>query len=144
MTAESIRVQKTLPQARVPERQSAGAAGYDLYSTEAGSIPPKGRRSIRTGLKWSIPHSTMGIVFGRSGFAAKNWIEVVESYVHPGVFEELVITLVNNGNSVFEFEECSRIAQIVFVETAGCDISLVDSLDSTERGSLGFGSTGTK
>lgn len=144
MTTEGIRVQKMLPHAKVPQRQSHGAAGYDIYSVEPGKILPKERKSIRTGLKWSIPHSTMGMVFGRSGLALKNWIDVVNSYVYPDAEDELVVTLVNNGNEVFEYEEGSRIAQIVFIKTSGCDVTFVDTMDPTTRGDLGFGSTGMK
>lgn len=144
MTVKAIRIQKVLPNAQVPERQSDGAAGYDIYSTEAGVILPKERKTIRTGLRWNIPSCTLGMVFGRSGLAMRNWIEVMDSYIYPEVSEELVVTLVNNGSKVFEYEEGSRIAQVVFIATCSSDITLVDSLDSTERGSSGFGSTGMK
>ncbi|CAD25403.1 DEOXYURIDINE 5' TRIPHOSPHATE NUCLEOTIDOHYDROLASE [Encephalitozoon cuniculi GB-M1] len=144
MTVSEIRVRKINPRAKIPKRQSEGAAGYDIHSVESGRIPPNGRKSVRTGLAWDVPQSVVGLVFGRSGLALRNWIEVVETCVHPGEDKELVITLVNNGREVFEYEESSRIAQLVFVPVLSCEIDLVESLDLTERGCLGFGSTGMK
>ncbi|KAG5860033.1 dUTPase [Encephalitozoon hellem] len=144
MTVEEIRVRKVHPNARIPRRQSEGAAGYDLHSVESGVIPPGERRSIQTGLVWDIPKSIIGLVFGRSGLALKNWIEVAETCVRPGEAKELEITLINNGKEEFVYEESCRIAQLVFVPVLSCEVSFVESLDSTERGSLGFGSTGLK
>ncbi|ADM11643.1 dUTPase [Encephalitozoon intestinalis ATCC 50506] len=144
MTIGEIKVHKIHPKAKIPKRHSDGAAGYDIYSVESGSVLPNERKSIRTGLIWDIPQSIVGLVFGRSGFALKNWIEVAESCIYPGESKELVITLINNGKDVFQYEESCRIAQLVFVPVLSCEIDLVDSLDSTERGSLGFGSTGMK
>lgn len=144
MTVNGIQVRKVHPLAKIPQRQSEGAAGYDIYSMESGVIPPGHRKSIRTGLVWDIPPSVMGLVFGRSGLALKNWIEVAESCVRPGEAHELKITLVNNGCEPFEYEESSRIAQLVFVPVLSCEVSLVESLDETGRGALGFGSTGMK
>lgn len=144
MTTEGIKIQRILPNAKVPEKQSAGAAGYDIYSTESGQIPPKERRTIRTGLKWSIPSSMLGVVFGRSGLALKKSLEVVDSYIYPDVFDELLVTIINHGNEAFEYGDADRIAQVVFIATSGADLTLVDNLDATERGDLGFGSTGMK
>ncbi|AFN83129.1 dUTPase [Encephalitozoon romaleae SJ-2008] len=144
MTVEEIRVYKVHSNAKIPKRQSEGAAGYDVHSVESGVILPGERKSIRTGLIWDIPQSIVGLVFGRSGLALKNWMEVVETCVYPGENKELVITLINNGKQPFEYEECCRIAQLVFVPVLSCEVNLVESLDSTERGCLGFGSTGMK
>lgn len=144
MTVGEIRVYKVHPNAKIPKRQSEGAAGYDVHSVESGVILPGERKSIRTGLVWDIPQSIVGLVFGRSGLALKNWMEVVETCVYPGESKELVITLINNGKQQFEYEESCRIAQLVFVPVLSCEASLVESLDSTERGCLGFGSTGMK
>jgi dUTP pyrophosphatase len=143
MSTEEIRVKKVVDHAVVPQRQSRGAAGYDICAVEAGRIPPKGRSKVRTGLSWDLPPTVIGLVQGRSGLALRSCIEVVDSYVYPGIHKELEVNLVNNGDQPFEYQRGDRIAQLVFVVTAGCDVTLVDSLDPTERGEAGFGSTGT-
>jgi dUTP pyrophosphatase len=142
MTAEVIKVRKVVEHATIPRRQSKGAAGYDICAVEPGTIPPRGRARIRSGLSWDIPPTVIGLVQGRSGLASRNCIEVADSYVYPGVQEELEVTLINNSEVPFEYQGGDRIAQLVFVVTAGCDITIVDTMDSTERGEAGFGSTG--
>lgn len=141
-SVEMLRITKFDKNAKIPIRHSEGAAGYDLSAVKCGKINPKEILEVCTGLIFSIPQGTIGIVFGRSGLAVKNGLEIINTKVFPGSKEELVVKLLNNSNKPFEFEAGSRIAQMVLIETYVCDIEEVDSLEDTARGEAGFGSTG--
>lgn len=144
MPQEKIKVEKTCPNAVIPKKQSLGAAGYDICTIESGIINSKFRATIRTGLIYKLPHSVIGIVYGRSGLALKNGLDVVNSYIKPDVHEELVISVVNNGNVPFVYECGHRIAQLVFLVCASEEMINSEGLESTTRGSSGFGSTGVE
>ncbi|KAK6089208.1 hypothetical protein P3W45_001151 [Vairimorpha bombi] len=141
-SAEILRITKLDKNAKIPIRHSEGAAGYDLSAVKGGKINPKEILEVGTGLIFSIPKGTIGIVFGRSGLAVKNGLEIINSKVLPDSKEELVVKILNNSNKPFEFEAGSRIAQMVLIETFVCDIKEVDSLEYSARGESGFGSTG--
>ncbi|KAH9411286.1 dUTPase [Ordospora pajunii] len=144
MAAHELKVSTTHPSAIVPRRQSDGAAGYDIHAVEQGVLLPNETRPVRTGLIWHLPQSIVGLVFGRSGLALNSWIDVHNACIHSGCISELVITLKNNGSESFEYKASSRIAQIVFVPAVETVVNVVDSICATERGCLGFGSTGMK
>ncbi|KHN69547.1 dUTPase [Ordospora colligata] len=144
MTMHEIKVSVTHPSAIVPKRQSDGAAGYDIHAVEQGILLPNETRSVRTGLVWHLPQSIVGLIFGRSGLALNNWIDVHNTSIHSRCISELSITMTNNGKEPFEYKESSRIAQVVFVPTVETVVDVMDSLYTTERGCLGFGSTGMK
>lgn len=139
---ETLKIIKLDKNAKIPIRHSEGAAGYDLSALKCGKINPNEILEVGTGLIFQIPKGTVGIVFGRSGLAVKNGLEIVNSKVFPDSKEELVVKVLNNSNKPFEFEAGSRIAQMVLIETLACDIELVDNLEDSARGEAGFGSTG--
>jgi dUTP pyrophosphatase len=81
----------------------------------------------------------------RSGRARRSGIGIVTA---PGTIDsdyrgEVGIVLVNHGAEPYVVEPLSRIAQLVIAPVARAELELVESLDATERGSGGYGSTGT-
>lgn len=139
---ETIKIRKLHADAKAPARHSDGAAGYDLCSLEAGAIQPNQIGRVRTGLSFDISEDLLGVVFGRSGLGLKHGLTVVDTRVVPGNSEELVLSVLNTSNTVFEYTAGYRIAQIVFIQTSAVPIELVNEMDSTLRGDSGFGSTG--
>jgi dUTP pyrophosphatase len=139
---ETIKLRKLHEKAKVPLRQTDGAAGYDLYSLEGGIIGPNQVQKIRTGLSFDISEDLVGVVFGRSGLGLKFGLTALDTRVYSGCKEELIINILNTSDKPFEFTEGYRIAQIVFIQTSPAPIELVDTMDSTIRGESGFGSTG--
>ncbi|KAF9762609.1 Deoxyuridine 5'-triphosphate nucleotidohydrolase [Nosema granulosis] len=139
---ETIKIRKLDSKAKAPARHSDGAAGYDLCSLEGGSIQPNQIGRVRTGLSFSISEDLVGVVFGRSGLGLKHGLTVVDTRVYPRNSEELVISVLNTSNSVFEYTAGYRIAQIVFIQTTCMPIEFVEEMDTTLRGESGFGSTG--
>ena len=130
----------------LPEYQTEGAAGMDLRAAlaESVSIPPGERRFVSTGLAVAIPAGYEGQVRPRSGLALRHGIGIVNS---PGTIDsdyrgEIGIVLVNHGSEPFVVEPLARIAQLVIAPVARAELALVESLDATDRGAGGYGSTG--
>lgn len=130
----------------VPEYKTSGAAGADIcaFLSEPVIIKKGSRAMIPTGLFFSIPQGYEIQVRPRSGLAAKNGVTVLNT---PGTIDsdyrgEVKVILVNLGDEDFEVKNGERIAQIVVAPVTIGFFEQVSSLDETERGAGGFGSTG--
>jgi len=131
----------------LPNYQTAGAAGADLHAAvaEPVTLAPGERRLIPTGLVLAIPHGFEAQVRPRSGLALRHGIGMVNT---PGTIDSdyrgpVGVILVNLGNEPFVVEPLARIAQLVIAPVTRAEFVLSDELGETERGSGGFGSTGT-
>ncbi|ANW97375.1 deoxyuridine 5'-triphosphate nucleotidohydrolase [Wenyingzhuangia fucanilytica] len=132
----------------LPQYETSGAAGLDLKANIEESIflKPLERAIIKTGLFIALPQGYEAQVRPRSGLAAKKGITVLNS---PGTVDadyrgEIGVILVNLSNDVFEVTDGERIAQLVIAKHEQAAWIEVEELDSTQRGTGGFGSTGTK
>ncbi len=128
----------------VPKYQTEEAAGFDLHSIEEKTIKAKERDVIKTGLAVALPKGYELQVRPRSGLALKNGITVLNT---PGTVDsdyrgELMVILLNTSDEDFAVKKGDRIAQAIIKEILQADFAVVDELDSTERGTGGFGSTG--
>lgn len=132
------------PGAILPEYKTEGSAGMDLRCAYDFTLYPGERRLIPTGLRMEIPNGYEGQVRPRSGIALKHGISMVNT---PGTIDsdyrgEIGVILINLGADVVTFNAGDRIAQLVICPIARADLVVVDSLEETERGEGGFGSTG--
>ena len=141
------------PNAKLPTRGSAEAAGYDLYSVDTFCIDPGETRLVHTGLAIEIPQNFWAGIYARSGLATKkglrpaNCVGVIDSDYRG----EIMIALHNDSSSIQHIDTGDRIAQLVFhpivtiLPDENDDIwQIVTELSDTNRSSGGFGSTGTK
>ena len=143
-----MNIKKLDPNATVPTYGSACAAGADLYACEAGdvTIAPGETKLIHTGIAMAIPEGLVGLIYARSGLASKrglapaNKVGVIDSDYRG----EIMVALHNHSTSAQTVANGERIAQIVFAPYMATEFTVVDELDSTDRGAGGFGSTGTK
>ena len=143
----SVQVARTGPiEVGLPRYQTAQSAGMDLQAAIASPITlgPLERTLVPTGLAMAIPPGWEGQVRPRSGIAAKRGITVINA---PGTVDsdyrgEIKVALVNLSNERQTIEPLERIAQIVFAQHGTAELRLVDTLDPTERGAGGYGSTG--
>lgn len=144
MTLSTVRllVKRHSPLAKIPTRGSAQAAGYDLYASEETVIPRGGRKVVQTGISLAIPENHYGRVAPRSGLATKHGIDVGAGVVDSDYRGLLGILLFNFGDADFTVNPGDRIAQLVLEQISTPQPEEVDSLDDTERGAGGFGSTG--
>lgn len=132
--------------AQEPAYQTDGSAGMDLRCSERVTLAPMERSMAPTGLKVAIPAGFEGQVRARSGLAAKHGIALVNA---PGTIDadyrgEIKVLLINLGQETVELEKGERIAQLVICPVARATVEIVDSLDDTDRGEGGFGSTGRR
>ena len=132
----------------IPKYESSGASGLDIsaLTEENILIKPKEKAIIPTGLACSIPKNYEIQIRPRSGLAARNNLTVLNS---PGTIDsdyrgELKIILINLGNDNFEVKNGMRVAQMVVCPVEIAEIEEVKSLEGTDRGKGGFGSTGIK
>lgn len=141
----SIKV-KALEGVTIPEYKTAGAAGADVCAFVDAPVEllPGEKALIGTGLFFAIPDGYEIQVRPRSGLAAKNGVTVLNT---PGTIDsdyrgELKVILINLGKETFTVNKGDRIAQIVAAPVTRAQFCAVETLDETERGSGGFGSTG--
>ena len=143
-----VRVQRLPhnPDLKLPSYATAGAAGMDLLAAVADpvTIPPGGRALIPTGLAIALPPGYELQIRPRSGLALKNGILLPNS---PGTIDEdyrgeVQIIILNAGEAPFTIERGMRIAQAVLAPVVHAAWQEVETLDSTDRGAGGFGSTG--
>lgn len=132
----------------VPEYATPASAGVDLRAnvSEPITLGSLERILVPTGLFLAIPEGYEAQVRPRSGLAAKRGITVLNA---PGTVDadyrgEVKVILVNLSKDDFIIEPGERIAQLVIAKHEIAEWEEVESLDKTDRGEGGFGSTGTK
>lgn len=157
MNQRKLLIKKLHNDTKVPTKGSTGAAGWDLYaysvdnafahmgSTEISHVIKPGETVVvHTGISAQCPHGCFLAVYARSGLGIKHGI-IPSNCV--GVIDEdyrgeIMVALYNHSNKDFEFKLGDRIAQMIIQEYKDYDLDIVDSLDETQRGSGGFGSSG--
>ena len=135
---------KDLP---LPHYATEGAAGMDVCAAldEPLMMNPMERLAVPTGLAMAIPHGYEIQVRPRSGLALKQGLTVANA---PGTIDsdyrgEVKVILLNLGQDAVEITHGMRIAQLVLAPVSIARPQLVTTLDETDRGAGGFGSTGT-
>ena len=119
-------------------------AAYDLPANEEVIIEPGERKLVSTGISIQLPNNTAGEVCSRSGLALKHGVAVLNA---PGIIDQnyrgvIGVILFNQGKESFVVERKMRIAQLVIIDVKPTEALLVESLDNTDRGANGFGSSG--
>lgn len=129
--------------AKPPTRGSEASAGLDLYASEDNTVPPRGKALVKTGLQMRIPLGCYGRVAPRSGLALKKFIDVGAGVIDADYNGEVGVVLFNFSDEEFAVKTGDRIAQLILERICMAPVVVVDSLDDTQRGAGGFGSTGT-
>jgi dUTP pyrophosphatase len=128
----------------LPTYATSGAAGFDLRAATSLTLAPGAHAVVPTGFAMAIPPGFEVQVRPRSGLAAKHGVTVLNT---PGTVDsdyrgEVAVILINHGTADFSINRGDRIAQGVVAAVALADLIEVETLDATERGAGGFGSTG--
>eukprot|EP00594_Rhizosolenia_setigera_P005531 CAMPEP_0178950210 /NCGR_PEP_ID=MMETSP0789-20121207/6516_1 /TAXON_ID=3005 /ORGANISM="Rhizosolenia setigera, Strain CCMP 1694" /LENGTH=169 /DNA_ID=CAMNT_0020630891 /DNA_START=86 /DNA_END=595 /DNA_ORIENTATION=- len=139
-----LRVQLLSKNARMPSRGSPQSAGFDLSSSENTIIKSGCRGIVKTDLKIACPDGTYARIAPRSGLAVKKFIDVGAGVVDADYRGPVGVVLFNFGEEDFEVSVGDRIAQLILEKVSMAEAEEVDSLEETERGEGGFGSTGVK
>lgn len=130
------------PRAKLPRRNHPTDAGLDIYAVECATLRPGVHAVLPTGVHTAIPHGHVGLVWPRSGMAAKHGVDVLAGVVDSGYSGEIMVSLINLGHKDVEIKPGDRIAQMLVqrVELWGC--VEVPELEESERGARGLGSSG--
>ena len=125
----------------MPTRAYPTDAGLDLYATETKVVPARGSAVFDTGLHIELPKGTAGMVKSKSGLNVKHNL-TSEGVVDVGYVGSICVKLYNHGDKDYTVSRGDKISQLVIVPILTPTLELVDSLEETERGTGGFGSTG--
>ncbi len=139
-----VKIHKLDARVKIPEYATGNSAGVDLRSMIDCVIESGERALIPTGIKIALPENYEAQIRPRSGLALKHGIVIPNT---PGTIDadyrgEICVIVMNLGREKFEIKSGDRIAQMIFAPVVRAEFLEVDSLDETERGSGGFGSTG--
>ena len=127
---------------KIPSRANFNDAGFDLYSDENITIKANSRQTIKTGVAFQIQRGFAGLIWPRSGLAVKQGIDVLAGVIDSGYRGEVMVCLYNTSNEDVKIDHGDRVAQIIFQELPMVSLLSIDTLDDSQRGSNGFGSTG--
>lgn len=149
-----IQITKVREGAKLPTRGSDAAAGYDLYACKLNikddndhqtyRIKPLTTVMIGTGVSVAIPEGYFGGIYARSGLATKQslWPANCVGVIDSDYRGELIVALHNGSDKIQEISVGDRIGQLIIQPFESIEFKEVESLDETERGEGGFGSTG--
>ncbi|MEM1241164.1 MAG: dUTP diphosphatase [Cyanobacteria bacterium P01_H01_bin.26] len=140
----AIKFKKLSAAAVIPAYAHPGDAGADLVAIDRHILEPSQRLAIPTGLAADIPRGYEMQVRPKSSLALNHGITVLNT---PGTIDadyrgEIKVILINLGQATVEISPGQRIAQIVIAPVVRVEFAMVDSLNQTQRGEGGFGSTG--
>lgn len=127
--------------AKMPTRAHELDAGLDLYARESCIVEAKGSATFDTGVHVAIPKGFVGFLKSKSGLNVKHGI-VSEGVIDAGYTGSIVVKLNNLGGYDYRVNAGDKISQLVILPYGEAPLELVDSLDDTDRGGNGFGSSG--
>lgn len=137
-----IQFKKLHDKAIIPKRTNPTDAGLDIYCIEAVTLFSGQQAALPSGLAMAIPDGYVGLIWPRSGLAVKHGIDVLAGVVDSSYRGELKVSLINHGERPVEFRPGDRIAQILIQPVSIQQPIEVSTLDDTDRGVKGFGSSG--
>ncbi|MBO5790535.1 MAG: dUTP diphosphatase [Clostridia bacterium] len=141
-----VQIKKIRENAILPRYGTPYSAGADLYAVLDGAVTlaPSETRLIPTGLAIAIPEGYAGLIYARSGLASKQGLAPANKVgvVDADYRGEVMVALHNHSTEPRTVESGDRIAQLVIAPVLQADFVLTDTLDETDRGDGGFGSTG--
>lgn len=125
----------------MPTRAHDTDAGFDLYARRTLIVPAKESAVFDTGVHVELPPQTVGMIKSKSGLNVKHGL-TSEGVIDVGYTGSIVVKLYNNSGYDYKVNAGDKISQLVIMPILTPTLELVESLDETERGAGGFGSTG--
>lgn len=125
----------------MPTRAHADDAGLDLYAPSDFVISEHSYEKIDLQLSIEIPKDCVGRMCSKSGLMSRG-ITVMGGEIDCGYTGSISVCIRNENDFTVSFQRGNKIAQLIIQPVVICDTEQVDSLDETERGDGGFGSTG--
>lgn len=141
-----IRFTKTHPDAKLPEKNHndpyTGDAGFDLFAVEDTPVPARGWTIVPVGL--TLAYITSGFWFrieGRSGLGFKHGIVPHFGIIDNGYRGDMGIKLYNFSDTDVTIKKGQGCAQFIVYRMENCLVSFTDTVEQSDRGSKGFGSS---
>lgn len=125
----------------MPERAHESDAGLDLFAMKSTIIPAGDWRAIDTGVHVEIPHGYVGLLTSKSGLMRKSGL-TCRGTIDCGYTGSIQAIVFNHGTQPFVFRRGQKVTQLVLLPCLLPELEVVESLDDTDRGEGGFGSTG--
>ena len=137
-----LKFKKLSENAVIPVRSSSFSAGLDLFSAEYKIIPGQDCARIKTDIAVKMPYGTYGRIAPRSGLAAVRFIGLGGGVIDGDFTGNIECIVFNHGKDAFEVTKNMKIAQLIVEKNCYRDLLQVETLERTERGEKGFGSSG--
>lgn len=137
-----LQFKKLSPDAVLPKYAHEGDSGMDVFAIASVTLPPYAFLKMPLNIACNIPNGYELQVRPRSGLAAKHGVVCSFGTVDMGYRGDIGVTLFNHTNACVRIEKGDRVAQLVLAPVVRATIVETDTLDNTERGAEGFGSTG--
>lgn len=143
--AFTVKIKKLTDNAIVPTYGKEGDAGADLYLTEVVRLPPHARALGKTGIAIELPIGYEAQIRSRSGTSLKKGVIILNSpgTIDEGYRGEIGLVLYNSSDVLVHLEVGERVAQMVIKPVEQANFEIVEELSDSDRGSGGFGSTGS-
>ena len=128
--------------AKMPTRAHASDAGLDLYCVQGTIVEPYSSATIDTGVHVALEEGTFGQLVSKSGLNIKHGVVCCGGTIDAGYTGSIVVKVYNFSDDWYTFEPGDKVAQMIIMKHETPDMVQVNSLDETERGDNGFGSSG--
>lgn len=125
----------------MPTKAHSLDAGFDIYTPHSFTVYAHDNAVIDTGVHFAIPAGHVGFLKSKSGLNMNHDL-TAEGVVDAGYTGTVRVKLYNNGNKDYEFRAGDKVTQMVILPIPEVELVEVDTLEETERGTAGFGSTG--
>lgn len=138
---DTLQIQRLSEHATVPTQATTGPVGLDLYSANAATVAPGEIHLIPTDIAVAYPNGTYGRIAPRSGMTIKRKLDVRAGVIDSDYRGDILVALQNIGTTEQHLPSGTKIAQLILERIATVPIIEKTSLNDTERGTLGFGSS---
>lgn len=128
--------------AKTPAKGSPNCNGYDLFALSETAVIDDRVSKIPTGISMAIPNGYVGLICDKSGIGISKGCKVMGGVIDSDYRGELMVGLIALTPTAPTFNKGDKIAQILFIKTEDIEWAEVAELDTTVRGTGGFGSTG--
>jgi dUTP pyrophosphatase len=137
-----INVKKLHPNAKIPSYANETDAGLDLFALEDTIVPALSRIGVKTGISIALPAGFVSLVWDKSSVSFKHGLTCLGGVIDAGYRGEYIVILYNTTNNPYTFKAGEKVAQVLIQKVEHAAITLVDTLDNSQRGTGGFGSSG--
>ncbi len=136
-----LKVRRVQESAKIPRYSHRGDAGLDLFSSIDCILGGSEVKSIPTGIQVAISEGFVGLIWDKSGLSLQG-VHRLAGVIDSGYRGEVKVVMVNLTREPFSINKGMKIAQLLIQPVSEVEVQEVETLEDTDRGENGFGSTG--